>query len=161
MHRRRGLALIELVAAATIFAVSMMAMFQVWRLCFGMSGEGRDISVASQIARTDLETVRLLGFTNLPLGKIVPNVTPLQGSWTNPVVYCDKDGNLLASGADASLRYYSLTRSGVDTAALLGKDGISYTLGLSSVRSVLASVTRLKDNKVMCTMGVKLVKGGL
>jgi hypothetical protein len=161
MSRRRGVALIELIAACLIFAVAMGAMLQAWRLCFSLSAQGREQALASQIARAELEMSKIQGFNNLPLGTLVNGSDPYTGKWTDPAKYYDIDGLELASTAPASARAFSCVRTGRDYGVLKASSGNTYTLASTTLRSVVVRVYRLADNSQLVRMGVHLTRGGV
>jgi hypothetical protein len=160
MTRRRGIALIELIAASLVFGLAMLAMFQAWRLCFSLSIEGKEQALASQIARGELEMSKIQGFYNLPIGTLAA-YNSYNGTWTEPEKYYDVNGLPLAATALASRRVYSSLRTGTDKGVLKSASGDSYTLASTTLRSVVVKVNRISDGAQLVRMGVHLTRGGL
>jgi Tfp pilus assembly protein PilV len=160
--RRRGIALIELIAAAVIFGIATMAAFQAWRLCFKLSAEGKEMALASQIARAELEVSKIQGFNNVPIGTMVAGSNPATGTWTEATKYHDLNGLSLASGASEASRYFSSVRSVKDVGVLKSTSSVdTYALATTTLRSVIVKVTRVSDNTQLVRMGIHLTKGGL
>jgi len=158
MRKNSGIALIELLAAASVFVVATVSMFQVWRLCFGISDDARDTAVAGQIARRELEQYKALGFYNVQVGTLSASNT---GTWTASTKYFDRLATVVAENAEASKKTFSVVATGTDDRVLASSDGKTYSLDFNSLRTILVKVTRVSDSKVMYTMATQLTRGGL
>jgi prepilin-type N-terminal cleavage/methylation domain-containing protein len=67
MNRQRGVSLIELLISSLIVVMVLVVGANAWVYGMKLSVAQYKTSVASQIARADVERAKIVGFANLPL----------------------------------------------------------------------------------------------
>lgn len=171
--RQRGFSLLEAIAAGVILAVSLVALFSLWNVCFIRIQSSGEISSASQLARAELERAKIFGASNFPIGtynsgtgvatwtgSFDPTANSGAGNWvSNDFEYYDLAGTRVATSTTAGARY-SVQISVIDSGVLVGT-GNSYTLAVTSRRAMVATVRRLPEDAVIFTAATNIVVGGL
>jgi prepilin-type N-terminal cleavage/methylation domain-containing protein len=150
---RRGFSLVELLVASVVATIGIAGMASAWMFNLRTIGQQRLISVAGQIARTEVEDAKALGFANLPLGTL----SGTTGTHTGAVQFYTIDGVKTTSTTD---RYYSVQRVITDTNVTAGS-GTSYTLNDASRRAVVVTVRIVNGNAILSQMGTYIVRGGI
>lgn len=123
---------------------------------------------AANIAQAELGIAEVYGAANMPLGTY--NTTTSTGSWTGAYIpatgwttgataYYNFSGAQLASSTSAGV-YFSVSLTLTDSSVLQGT-GTTYTLGPTSLRSAVVSVTNISTGNVDFQMATNLVSGGL
>ncbi len=153
-RRQKASTLIELLVASLIATVGVVGLFSLYTYCMQVVQNQRITSVATQIARADVEEAKVLGYDNLPLGTL--DGSRSVGNWTGAIEYYDVAGKQLAGTTDA---FYSLQRTISDYNMTLS--GSSYTLSDIGKRVVKVSVKRYPSNVEVMVMGTTIAKGGL
>lgn len=167
-RRNHGFTLLEGVIAAFILAIVMAAMFAAWSTCFNESANITEMTSAANICQAELGIAGVYGSANMPIGTY--STTTSQGTWTGAYIpatgwtsgataYFSYSGAQLASSASAGV-FFSLSVTVTDSSVLQGT-GTSYTLAPTSLRSVVATCTRVSTGVVDFTMATNLVSGGL
>lgn len=164
----RGVALVELLAASLIVAVALGGLFALWTVAMAQIQRSHLLSISTQLARADLEKVKVQGFTNLrrPTGatfttgtRSIDGVARATAAWTGTMEYYDVTGALLTNGQPVASRRFTLVRYGLDVGVTVV--GSNYVLSPTALREVRVTVTDLRDAPSPLTMGTALVKGGL
>ncbi|MDX2064316.1 MAG: type II secretion system protein [Fimbriimonadaceae bacterium] len=150
---RRGFSLVELLVASVVATIGIAGMATAWMFNLRTIGQQRLISVAGQIARTEVENAKALGFANLPLGTLSGST----GTHTSSLEYYTIDGVKTTSTTN---RYYSVQRVTTDTNVTAGS-GTAYTLNDASRRAVVVTVRLVSDNSILSQMGTIVVRGGV
>jgi hypothetical protein len=111
----------------------------------------RRVTVGSQIARTDIERAKVVGWANLPLGTL--NGTKTEATYNAPTEYFDNNGSQLANATGAA---FSLQRSVVDSN--IAVSGSTYTLKDASLRKISSTVKYVPKNETIVTYATYLAK---
>ncbi|RYG32222.1 type II secretion system protein [bacterium] len=135
--RRRGITLIETMAAALIVTISMTGTVAVFFAVSTMTNRTSQSSVAVSIARRRIEEVRKLGFRTADL----PDGTT--------TLYYDMNGN---GGVTTKTSAHAFSATTV-----VSTDGT----GNAALRTVIVTIRRLSDNAVIETTGTYLAWGGV
>jgi Tfp pilus assembly protein PilV len=154
MNRQRGVSLIELLISSLIVVMVLVVGANAWVYGMQLSVAQYKTSVASQIARADVERAKIVGFANLPLGTIAGN--SLSATHNGTVEYFDKNGVALGNSTGA---YLTLQRKIVD--APITVSGTTYTLSSVSKRTITTTVKDTSNNTVVLVLGTVLAKDGL
>ena len=147
---------------------AIAAMFGTYMTCFKSSQSVTETTAASEICQSVLETAKVFGASNMPLGTYSSSTQT--ASWTGAYLtssgwtsggtaYYDFAGNQLASSGSAGV-YFKATLAMTDSSVLAGT-GSTYTLQASSNRALVVTVTNVSKNVVDYTMATNLVIGGL
>jgi Tfp pilus assembly protein PilV len=168
-HRSiRGNSMIEALIAGVIMIVAIVAMFAAWQTCFKQNKSISEVTQAEEIDRAILETAKVYGPLNLPVGTF--NTTTQLGTWSGAYIpatgwtsgataYFDVNGAQLASSTSAGV-YYSASVTITDTGAS-STGGTTYVIQNSTLRSVVATVTRVSDGTAILPMATNLIVGGM
>ncbi len=154
MNRQRGVSLIELLISSLIVVMVLVVGANAWVYGMKLSVAQYKTSVASQIARADVERAKIVGFANLPLGTIAGDSQ--SATFNGTVEYFDKNGVAQGNSTGA---YLSLQRKIVD--APITVSGTTYTLNGFSKRTITTTVKDPTNNTVVLVMGTVLAKDGL
>lgn len=168
MRGKRGFTLIEGIVATFIMVVAIVAMFGSWSACFNGNEQVTEITSAAQIAQAQIETAKVYGSANMPLGTY--NTSTSTGSWTGAYIpatgwttggtaYFNFNGTQLASSTSTGA-FFSVSVAITDSNVLQGT-GTSYTLAQTSIRAVVITVTNISTGVVDFTMATNLVQGGV
>ncbi len=65
--KKRGYTLIEIITAAAIFSMTILVIFGTYRLTLKLTKEGREISVASNLAQEMIDQARATAFDSLAI----------------------------------------------------------------------------------------------
>ncbi len=154
--------------ATVILVVAISAMFGSWSTCFKTSSKVAEVTAAAEICQANLETAKVFGAGNMPLG--VYNTSTSTASWSGAYIpatgwtsgataYYTYGGAQLASSTTAGV-YFSATVTVTDSNVLLGS-GTTYSISPTTIRAVVVSVTNVSTGNVDFTMATNLVEGGL
>ncbi len=169
----RGFTLLEALFAALILSMALVALFQLWDICYNRIQNSGEISEAGQLARAELERAKVFGAESFPTGtynqgtglgtwngSFNPTANSGAGGWVSGhTEYFDLAGTRLSSAGDTGVRY-SVSLSVIDSAVLAGS-GSTYQIANNSLRALVVTVNRLPDNTVLFSAGSNLVVGGL
>jgi len=160
-----GFSLLEAIIALLILSVAVVAMFTSWSTTFKQSKVITEVTQSEQIDRAVLETAKAFGALNLPTGTY--NSTSQLGTWTGAytsgawtsgaTAYYDFSGNQLSSSTGA---YFSVSVTITDANVQVGT-GTSYTVQNSTLRSIVATASRLSDGTVILPMATNIIAGGM
>jgi type II secretory pathway pseudopilin PulG len=137
----KGATIIECLVASIIVAVGIMGVMALWGFSMDLTVTSDERAVAYNVVRRSIERVKSQGFKNAPEG--------------TSVLYYDASGGG-ESASRGSLRYSAtivVTSSAYNTGTTNPAD--------NSIRTVVTTVRRLSDNKVLEIGGTYLVRGGL
>jgi type II secretory pathway pseudopilin PulG len=158
MKKRKGVTLVELMAASLVLVMGIAGMFGLWQYNFLNMQRTHSVGAAGQIARGEIEAAKTQGFWNLPLG-VVDSVKKVAVN-TDSIKYYDSSGVLLSGGLPVASRYYSSQRFITDS-NYASTTGGGYGITMETVRAVRCEVKRVSTGATLVTMGTKLVRGGL
>jgi len=168
MRRNRAFSLIEGLVATFIMVVAVVAMFGAWSTTFWANKQTVEVTSAAQIAQSVIETAKVYGAANMPLGTYSSS-TQL-GTWSGAYIqstgwtsggtaYYSYQGTPLASSISTGA-YFSVTVMVTDSSVQQGS-GTSYTLSQNSIRGVVVSVANIASGSVDYTMATNLTLGGV
>ena len=167
-RRSRGFTFIEGIVATLILVVAISAMFGSWSTCFQSSSKVAELTAAAEICQANLETAKVFGATNMPLGTYSSSTAtatwtgayiPASGWTSGATSYYTYGGAQLASSTTAGV-FFSASVTITDSNVLLGT-GSSYSIAPTTIRAVVVSVTNVSTGTVDFTMATNLVQGGL
>ncbi len=81
---KRAFTLIEALVATLIVSVSLMALVTLWRFGFDLTSKTDDVGVACNVARHEMERVKLQGFDNAQDGTTTTYYTAQGAAQTGP-----------------------------------------------------------------------------
>ena len=143
-------------------------MFGSWSTCFQSSSKVAELTAAAEICQANLETAKVFGATNMPLGTYSSSTAtatwtgayiPASGWTSGATSYYTYGGAQLASSTTAGV-FFSASVTITDSNVLLGT-GSSYSIAPTTIRAVVVSVTNVSTGTVDFTMATNLVQGGL
>ena len=126
------------------------------------------MTAAAEICQANLETAKVFGATNMPLGTYSSSTAtatwtgayiPASGWTSGATSYYTYGGAQLASSTTAGV-FFSASVTITDSNVLLGT-GSSYSIAPTTIRAVVVSVTNVSTGTVDFTMATNLVQGGL
>jgi len=153
--RKAGFTLIEALVASLVFAVGIGAMISLWITAERVNLNSKWVSLASQLARHDLERMKGQGFDNLPTGTYDGAGG---GQWTGSMRYYARD---LSPAVNVSDRFFRLQRDIQDVAVADDTQGTGYTLIRTSQRRARVKVWLESTGEEIATVGTWLVRGGI
>lgn len=172
---RAGTSLVELLAATLILGVSIIATFSIWSACGRLILHGRDASMADNIARAEIEEIRVLGYANLTLGArsvqtslwgtalstlgtVGGGASAVVGTQSLTTKSFDMNGTSVANGS--ALAAYTLETDIADLDVL--DASTAYEVHSASRRFVRVRVFRVPNvSSPVVTVVTELVQGGL
>ena len=140
-NRRRGLSMIEVLVAGTILATSVVGLVSFGYVNFQMTSKSTNMTAASAVARSEMEQVRLEGFSNAA-----------EGSSTD---YYDGNCTYPASTTQTSSSVYSVQTS-VTTDLMNGSSPAA-----GALRTVCVSVSLVSSGQVVYQTYTALAYEGL
>jgi len=143
---QRGFTFVELLVAAMLMSISLMALVNIWAFSYRMTADNDDRGIAYNIGRITIETVKVAGFTNA-----------VEGSTTT---YYDAYEAVRATAASPAR--FRVVTSIVSSAVKSGTIGAAGAVPADTAyRTVTITVTRLTDSKTLYTTGSYLVRAGI
>lgn len=153
--RKAGFTLVEALIASLVFAVGIAAMVTLWITAERVNLNSKYVSLASQLARHDLERMRGQGFDNLPIG-LSDGVGG--GTWTGSDRYYTRN---LTTATTESERFFTLRRDIIDINVADNTQGTGYTLTRLSQRRARVRVWLYNNGDEVASVGTWLVSGGI
>lgn len=136
---KRGFTLIEALVASLIVSVSLMALVTLWRFGFDLTAKTDNLGVAYNIARHEMERVKLQGFDNAQDG-------------ATTTYYTAQGAAVMTAGAGTTYRFQATT-----TVTTYG----AYS-SYDATRSVTITVVSLLPTPVtLYHTGTELTKSGI
>jgi hypothetical protein len=168
VDKRRGVSYLEALAATFVLAIGIGGMFGIWNMSMNSIHNSHEVNIAGELARANIETSKILGYTNLPYGTytgtvIYPPDTAATGygTWTGTTEYYDATGAKQAIGSANSATRYSLTRTVTSYRVLPVQSSTAFSMTDNTVRVIRVIVNEYPANTQLVRMGHILVKGGL
>jgi type II secretory pathway pseudopilin PulG len=166
--RIRAFTLIEGLVATFIMVVAIAAVFGAWSVCFQSNQQVVEVTSAAQIAQSVIETAKVYGAANMPLGTY--NSSSQTGSWTGAYSqssgwvsgatgYYNYQGAQLATSTSSGV-YFKVSVTITDSSVLQGS-GSSYSLQQTSIRGVVVTVSNNSTGVVDYSMATNLTQGGV
>ncbi len=144
---RRGVTLIEVLAASLVIAVCVSALVGLWSLSFAMTGDIYDQDIACTLARNTLETIRENGF-----------YYTAEAPASTPVVHY-YDGNQNNLDSKPSSARYKVTTTVVSDRTISGSNPVQPAE--DALRTVTITVTPATSGKILYQTNTYLVRAGL
>ncbi len=171
--RTRGFTLTDCLVSALILGLCISGLAGLWVFCLNQVQRSREITMAGQIARAEVEQAKVYGYPNLPRGSYrLASGDSLwtgaynragndgRGTWTrNGETYYNTAGDL-CQGTDSKAMFLS-TAELLDSDIAPNKSGSDYEIGFTSRRTLVITVAKLPAKKPLLRMSTEFVRGGL
>jgi hypothetical protein len=152
--------------------VAITGLVGLWSVCTKKVMDAREVAVAAQLARAELERAKVLGYRNMPKGQFStssgtalwrgafsPTVNAPKGSWVSGgTSYFDFQGKRVSS-TSPTVKFSVQTQ--VTDADVMTVSSGGYELGDIGRRTATVTVRRVSDSAAITTMGTILVRGGV
>lgn len=113
-NNKKGFSLIEIMAAFSIVSLVFIGLMQAFPYGLSINKTAQNTTVASFLAQGEIESIRSLGYTNIPLGTVAKHrmsadTTDYRYNFQAETVVTYVDSNLNNSGTDQGLKKISVT----------------------------------------------------
>ncbi len=145
-RRQRGVTYVDLLVAALLMSIGMMALVGTWVFSFTVTANTDDIAIAYSLGRYTVEQVKMSGFTGQPEGTATAYF----------------DGNQNAVSSTSSAKRYTVTTSVVSSQVSSGTAGQSGAVWTNSaLRTVTVTVTLASSGRALFQTTTYLVRAGI
>ncbi|MEZ0324821.1 MAG: hypothetical protein ACAH95_02865 [Fimbriimonas sp.] len=171
--RTRGFTLTDCLVSALILGLCISGLAGLWVFCLNQVQNSRELTIAGQIARAEVEQAKVYGYPNLPRGMY--RLTSGDSIWTGAYNRAGNDGRGawsrngetyyntagdICSATDSKAMFLS-TAELRDSDIAVNEDGSDYELGFTSRRTLIVTVSKLPTRKPILRMSTEFVRGGL
>ena len=169
-NRRRGVSLIESLAAALVLSVATGGLFAAWGVGSRAIDGGRKLNVATGIGRGMVELSKAQGWARLtrPAGSsfaygtaTVDGIVVRTAVWTEPELFFDDRGAPLATNAPVASRRFGAVRAVSDVGVRLAVSGGGYVMNDNGMRRVVVTVRNVATSETLLIIGTQMAKGGV
>lgn len=154
---RQAAGLVEVLVAGIILSVCVAAIVSVFYFGFQVTQHSDDKSVGYNIARLELERIRVEGFDNAVIVRDGVGVITSRGLDGTETLYYDSTGAKLATSSGA---FYSvtvvITSDKLDTVSGGGQRPAD-----DALRTVIVTVRRISDSSVVHKDGTSIARSGV
>jgi hypothetical protein len=161
----------DALVSSLLLAVCISGLASLWVFCLNQVQRSRELTIAGQIARGEVEQAKVYGYPNLPKGTYAPTGGYFvwtgaynrqgnggKGSWVmNGETYYDTRGNLCSATNSKALFFSKAELRDSDVA--VGNGG--YDLAFTARRSLVITIYKLPARKQLLKMSTEFVRGGL
>lgn len=143
----RGLSLLEVLVAMLVVGVTAASLVSMWYFGYNVASDADDVTMAYNLARENLESIKETGFYNTA-----------EAPASSPVIYYyDPTGASQAAGS--SSRRYEVTITVVSDKTQSGSSPVQPAA--DALRTVTITVTRITDSSTLCTLTSYLARNGV
>lgn len=143
---QHGTTLVELLVAALLLSIGLMALVNMWMYSFRMTVITDDYGVAYNLGRQAMEQVKMQGFASAPEGSTVVHYR----------------ANQTVTSTGASDRRYQVTTSIVSSSVKSGTPGSAGAVPMdTAIRTVTVTVRLTASNQVIYVTHTYLARGGV
>ncbi len=165
--------MIDVLVSTVLLSICISALMSLWVFCLTRVQQSRELTLAGQIARAEVEQAKVYGFPNLPKGGYRADRGDSlwtgtynrrgnegRGGWSQSnEAYYDVNG-LPCDGTNANAMFIT-TSELRDTDIAVNEEETDYDLALTSRRTLIVTVAKLSSRKPILKMSTDFVKGGL